>query len=165
MLLCDLSAFSEAEALFRETLAGYRRALGDRHLSTLAACNNLAALLKARGRLDEAEVLFREALAGKRAALGDRHPSTLATVSQLASVLEAHARSRVSGGVAEARLPQEAAVGMYEDVDSEKEEGPRGEEARRRSSSGALPHTHDVAAPVGVASAHHASAVGCCQWV
>ena len=41
------------------------------------------------------------------------------------------------GGVAEARLPQEAAVGMYEDVDSEKEEGPRGEEARRRSSSGA----------------------------
>ena len=45
-----------------------RKKLGGQHPDTLTSVNNLAALLKAQGRLEEAEPLFREAVEGSREA-------------------------------------------------------------------------------------------------
>ena len=56
--------YDEAEPLFREALEMSRETLGSKHQNTLAAINNLGALLKAKGDLAAAEPLYGEALEG-----------------------------------------------------------------------------------------------------
>ena len=92
VLLEDQGKLNEAEPLFRESLEGSRRTLGDTHPSTLTSINNLGSLLLAQGKLSEAELLLREALEVKRRTLGDTHPSTLASINNLASLLQAHGK-------------------------------------------------------------------------
>ncbi|KAJ1639406.1 hypothetical protein T492DRAFT_1117215 [Pavlovales sp. CCMP2436] len=69
-------------------LKGREKQLGASHLDTLTFVNNLAALLKAQGKLAEAEPLFRRALEGREKQLGASHPDILTSVSSLASLLQ-----------------------------------------------------------------------------
>ena len=81
--------YEEAEPLFREALDVRREALGDQHLGTLTAINNLGQVLQAKGDLAAAEPLLREALEVRRETLGDRHPDTLASMNNIGLLLEA----------------------------------------------------------------------------
>jgi hypothetical protein len=87
-LLSDQGKLSDAEPLYREALAGYRRTLGDEHPDTLGSINNLANLLMDQGKLGDAEPLYREALAGCRRTLGDEHPNTLDSIECMAILLK-----------------------------------------------------------------------------
>ena len=80
--------FAEAEPLMREALAAARKALGDRHPSTLDSVGHLAQLLLEQGNLAGAEPLLREALKGRRDTLGNQHPDTLHSISSLELLLK-----------------------------------------------------------------------------
>ena len=63
--MCDLASLlhaqgelDEAELLYREELAGCRRALGDEHEDTLVSINDLAVVLAAHDKCDAAEPLL-----------------------------------------------------------------------------------------------------------
>ncbi|ROT37119.1 hypothetical protein SODALDRAFT_280094, partial [Sodiomyces alkalinus F11] len=73
----------EAEAIYRRALAGYEKALGPDHTSTLSTVNNLGNLYKARGKLDNTEAIYLRALAGTEKALGPDHPSTRLVIRNL----------------------------------------------------------------------------------
>jgi tetratricopeptide (TPR) repeat protein len=72
-----------AEQIYIFTLAGYEKALGADHTSTLNTVNNLGLLYRDQGKLDEAEKMCQRALAGYEKALGADHTSTLNTVNNL----------------------------------------------------------------------------------
>ena len=74
---------AEAEALYREALAGRRKVLGDEHPETLESVRSLAGVLREQGKLDEAEPVYREALEGRRKVLGDAHPLTLESLKDM----------------------------------------------------------------------------------
>jgi nephrocystin-3 len=75
------------QALYRQALEGYEKALGAEHPSTLSSVNNLGVLLRVKGDYKDAETLFRRALAGRKKALGGEHPDTLASVNSLGNLL------------------------------------------------------------------------------
>ena len=62
---------------------GCREQLGDMHMSTLSAVDNLALLMLSQGKPDTAEPLCREVLRGRRKRLGSKHPRTLSTIGHL----------------------------------------------------------------------------------
>ena len=68
------------------------RVLGPEHFATLASMNNLAEVLRARGKLDEAEPLFRQVVEAGHRVLGPEHPTTLTVMSNLAMVLQARGK-------------------------------------------------------------------------
>ncbi|GKZ63652.1 hypothetical protein AnigIFM49718_002793 [Aspergillus niger] len=72
-----------AEEMYQRTLAGYEKALGPDHTSTLNTVNNLANLYSDQSKLKEAEEMYNRALAGFEKALGPDHTSTLNTVNNL----------------------------------------------------------------------------------
>jgi hypothetical protein len=82
-LYVDLGRLVEGEQLYKMVLAGYERAFGPEHTSTLNTVNHLGTLYKNLGRHDEAEMMYKRALAGKERALGPEHTSTLQTVNNL----------------------------------------------------------------------------------
>ncbi|CAG8884732.1 unnamed protein product, partial [Penicillium egyptiacum] len=55
----------EAEQIYIRALAGYEKALGPNHTSTLRTVDNLGVLYASQGKLDEAEQMHIRALAGK----------------------------------------------------------------------------------------------------
>jgi hypothetical protein len=69
-----------------ETLAAYRRVLGDDHPDTLHSMSNLAATRLDLGDLDGARDLQEQALVARRRVLGDNHPDTLRSIDNLAQV-------------------------------------------------------------------------------
>ena len=71
--------FGEAEDMYVRALAGFEKALGAEHSSTLATVNNLGLLYRAQGKLREAEDMYVRALAGREKALGPEHTSTMDT--------------------------------------------------------------------------------------
>ncbi|CAI7640791.1 unnamed protein product, partial [Penicillium viridicatum] len=73
----------EAEEMYQRALAGYEKALGPNHTSTLVTVNNLGNLFSDQGKLKEAEEMYQRALAGYEKALGPNHTSTLDTVNNL----------------------------------------------------------------------------------
>ena len=73
----------DAEMMYKCALAGYEKALGSEHTSTLSTVNNLGLLYTDQGRLEDAETMFNRALAGYEKALGPEHTSTLNTVNNL----------------------------------------------------------------------------------
>jgi Flp pilus assembly protein TadD len=77
--------YSEAETMYRETLAVLQRVLGSEHPDTLSTANNLAIALKSQGKYGEAETMYRETLAVQQRVLGREHPETLRTVNNLAA--------------------------------------------------------------------------------
>jgi tetratricopeptide (TPR) repeat protein len=75
--------FDEAEKMYQRALAGFEKAWGPKHTSTLTTVHNLGALYVDLGRLDEAEKMYQRALAGYEKAWGPEHTSTLGTVNNL----------------------------------------------------------------------------------
>ncbi|RDH27541.1 hypothetical protein BDQ94DRAFT_175542 [Aspergillus welwitschiae] len=75
-LYSDQGILKEAEKMYQRALAGYEKALGPGHSSTLDTVNNLANLYKAQGKLKEAEEMHQRALTGKEKALGPDHLET-----------------------------------------------------------------------------------------
>jgi len=54
--------------MYSRALAGYEKAWGSEHTSTLTTVNNLGHLYEKQGRLKDAEVMYNRALAGKEKA-------------------------------------------------------------------------------------------------
>ncbi|KZP20026.1 TPR-like protein, partial [Athelia psychrophila] len=75
--------YDEAEALFRQALAGLEQQLGTDHPDTLRTANGLAFLYYLQGRLGQAEAMNQRVLAGQEQ-LGAGHSDTLHTVHDLA---------------------------------------------------------------------------------
>jgi tetratricopeptide (TPR) repeat protein len=50
--------------MYNRALAGYEKALGPEHTSTLDTVNNLGILYADQGRLEDAEMMYNRALAG-----------------------------------------------------------------------------------------------------
>ncbi|KAL4744588.1 hypothetical protein BDW72DRAFT_81072 [Aspergillus terricola var. indicus] len=82
-LLHQQVQFVAAEEMYQRALAGYKKALGPDHTSTLTTVNNLGVLYRNQGKLKEAEEMYQQALAGREKALGPGHTSTLNTVNNL----------------------------------------------------------------------------------
>jgi tetratricopeptide (TPR) repeat protein len=83
ILLNSQGKIAEAEQMYQRALAGYEKALGPDHPSTLRTVNNLGNLYCAQGEIVEAEQMYQRALVGKEKALGSYHTSTLQTVHNL----------------------------------------------------------------------------------
>ncbi|KAJ6125876.1 hypothetical protein N7471_010369 [Penicillium samsonianum] len=82
-LYSDQGKLKEAEEMYQRALAGYEKALGPDHTSTLDTVNNLGALYFQQDKLKEAEEMYQRALVGYEKALGPDHTSTLTTVHNL----------------------------------------------------------------------------------
>jgi tetratricopeptide (TPR) repeat protein len=100
----------EGEAMYKRALAGWGRALGLEHTSTLDTVNNLGILYADQGRLTEAEAMYERALAGYEKVLGPEHTSTLDTVNNL-GILYAD-----QGRLTEAEAMYERALAGYQTV-------------------------------------------------
>jgi len=81
--------YSEAEGLYRRTLASNEKSLGANHPQVAACLNNLAELLRTTDRLREAEPLFRRALAIWETSYGPDHPQVATGLNNLAMLLQA----------------------------------------------------------------------------
>ncbi|GMG55404.1 unnamed protein product [Aspergillus oryzae var. brunneus] len=108
ILYSDQGKMKEAEEMYQRALAGYEKALGPDHTSTLRTVNNLGILYTDQGKLQEAEEMYQRALAGKEKALGPDHTSTLDTVNNL-GLLYAH-----QGKLKEAEEMYQRALAGYE---------------------------------------------------
>ena len=78
--------------MYDRALAGYEKALGAEHPSTLRTFHNLGLLYANQGRLAEAEAMYDRALAGKEKVLGAEHPSTQRTVNNLVDLYKKQGR-------------------------------------------------------------------------
>ena len=67
---------AEAEAMYLRALAGYEKAWGPDHTSTLDTVNNLGILYRKQGKMADAEAMYLRALAGYEKAWGPDHTST-----------------------------------------------------------------------------------------
>jgi serine/threonine-protein kinase len=97
LLLRDQGDYDQSEKVLQESLAMYRRLLGDRHPLLGNALNNLALVQERKGDLVTAESTFRQALALKRETLGEVHPDVAITLSNLAVVI--HDRGDIRGAL------------------------------------------------------------------
>ncbi|KAK5188661.1 hypothetical protein LTR92_011314 [Exophiala xenobiotica] len=79
----DQDKLDEAGKMLKRALAGYEKAIGPDHTSTLDTVHSLGNLYRDQDKLDEAEQMYLRALAGKEKALGPNHTSTLTTVNNL----------------------------------------------------------------------------------
>ncbi|KAI3067511.1 hypothetical protein CBS147339_8466 [Penicillium roqueforti] len=70
-LYSDQGKLKEAEEMYQRALAGYEKALGPNHTSTLVTVNNLGNLFSDQGKLKEAEEMYQRALDVGHA---ERHP-------------------------------------------------------------------------------------------
>jgi tetratricopeptide (TPR) repeat protein len=82
-LLQQQIRLTEAEEMYRRALAGYEKALGPDHTSTLDTVNKSGNLYAIQGKLGEAEKMYRRALAGYEKAPGADYTSTLDTANNL----------------------------------------------------------------------------------
>ena len=80
--------FAEAETLYRDVLATYRRVDGPNHENTLVVAGNLGNVLLLQGKHSTAEAVYRDTLERQRAALGPEHKNTLLTAGNLAMALQ-----------------------------------------------------------------------------
>jgi hypothetical protein len=80
---------AEAEKIYLRALAGYEKALGPEHISTLDTVNNLRILYASQGNRAIAEQMFLRVLTEYKKALGSEHISTLETVNNLRNLYAA----------------------------------------------------------------------------
>jgi tetratricopeptide (TPR) repeat protein len=100
----------EGEAMYKRALAGYEKALGPGHTSTLRTINNLGNLYRDQDRLAEAEAMYERALAGFEKALRPEHTSTLHTINNLGNLYRDQDR------LTEAEAMYERALAGYENA-------------------------------------------------
>ncbi|KAK5242171.1 hypothetical protein LTR40_007662 [Exophiala xenobiotica] len=91
-LLTKQVQLTAAEQMYLLALAGYEKALGVDHTSTLDTVHNLGNLYLDQAKLEEAEKMYQRALAGKEKALGADHTSTLLTVNNLGRLYAAQGK-------------------------------------------------------------------------
>jgi tetratricopeptide (TPR) repeat protein len=77
--LPNRAKISRADVQYLGALAGYEKALGPDHTSTLSTVDSLGILYRAQGKLEEAEKMYTRALAGYEKVLAPDHPSTIRT--------------------------------------------------------------------------------------
>jgi tetratricopeptide (TPR) repeat protein len=82
-LYSDQGKLKEAKEMYQRALAGYEKALGPDHTSTLNTVNSLGSLYKDQGKLQEADEMYQRALAGYGKALGPDHNKTRLVVKRL----------------------------------------------------------------------------------
>jgi tetratricopeptide (TPR) repeat protein len=87
LLLKSKGDYNGSEKLLRESMAMYRRLLGDKHKEIATSLQNLALVLQLKGDLEGANVTFRQALAMQRELLGNVHPDVALTLHNLAWVI------------------------------------------------------------------------------
>ncbi|KAL4744045.1 P-loop containing nucleoside triphosphate hydrolase protein [Aspergillus similis] len=95
----DQGKLKEADEICQQALAGYKKALGPDHPSTLDTVHILGSVYKDQGKLKEAEEMYQQALAGKEKALGLDHPSTLDTVNNLGNVYKNQGKLKEAEGM------------------------------------------------------------------
>ena len=100
--------YSEAEAIYRQTLQLKETVLGKDHPDTLVSLNVLAVSLHSQGKYAEAEAIYRQTLQLMETVLGNGHPDTLASMNNLASSLD------IQGKYAEAEAIRSRAGGRSE---------------------------------------------------
>jgi CHAT domain-containing protein/Tfp pilus assembly protein PilF len=83
---------TEAESLYRKSLAIEEKKLEPDHPSLATTLGNLAAVLQDQGKLTEAESLYRKSLAIVQKKLEPDHPSLATTLGNLAAVLHAQGK-------------------------------------------------------------------------
>ena len=88
MLYSGQNKMAKAEAKYLRALAGFEKAWGPDHTSTLDTVNNLGVLYKNQGKMAEAEAMYLRALAGKEITWGPDHKNTLDTRYNLANLFE-----------------------------------------------------------------------------
>ncbi|HKH47601.1 MAG TPA: tetratricopeptide repeat protein [Thermoanaerobaculia bacterium] len=82
----NLGRLPQAEALLHNVVTFRREKLGEEHLDTLTAKNELANVYLAQARRKEAEELYHQVLESRQSQLGEEHPKTLQSMSNLATV-------------------------------------------------------------------------------
>jgi tetratricopeptide (TPR) repeat protein len=86
VLLEQRGDYDEAQKLYLEALAMYRRLLGEKHPAIAIELGNVAQTLQDKGDLAGAESTFRQALAMQKELLGEVHPDVALTLNNLAFV-------------------------------------------------------------------------------
>ncbi len=76
--------YTEAESLYKRSIAISEKALGPEHPDVATSLNNLAELYSAQGRYAEAEPLHKRSLAIGEKALGPEHPNNTRSLNGLA---------------------------------------------------------------------------------
>jgi tetratricopeptide (TPR) repeat protein len=89
-----LGRFSEAEPLFKRSLAISETALGPEHTDMGGTLNNLANLYQLQGRYAEAEPLFKRTVAIFEKVLGPHHADVGTSLNNLASIYDSLDRHR-----------------------------------------------------------------------
>ncbi len=84
--------YSEAEPLYRRSLAVHEQQLGSDHPDTATSLIHLASLYHDQGRYKESEPLFRRSLDIYEKHLGEDHPFTAIALNHLASLYESQGR-------------------------------------------------------------------------
>ena len=69
--------------MYVRALAGWEKALGPDHTSTLSTVNNLGLLYRDQGKLAEAEQMYQRALLGLQNSSGSEHPSTMIIMNNM----------------------------------------------------------------------------------
>ncbi|KAF3931136.1 hypothetical protein ABW20_dc0109170 [Dactylellina cionopaga] len=80
--------YDKAMRWYERALAGYEKALGVDHPSTLRTVNNIAGVFKNQGQYDEAMQWYQRALAGLEKGLGVDRPSTIKEANNIAGVFK-----------------------------------------------------------------------------
>lgn len=105
---------AQAEEMFRQVLAGFRRTVGDGHRHTLNTLNELAWIAACQQRWAEAETVYRTVLTGRTHALGYCDPQTLITRHELGWVLASQGREKKAERILqEALLAREELLGEH----------------------------------------------------
>jgi tetratricopeptide (TPR) repeat protein len=78
--------YDQAENMYRESIAMYRRLFGDKHDKVADGLSNLAGVMQDKGDLADSELTYRQALAMERDLLGEFHPDVGNTLNNLAFV-------------------------------------------------------------------------------
>lgn len=84
----------KATIIYIRALAGYEKALGPEHTTTLDTVHNLGTLYLNQGKLKEAEKLYLRALAGYKKVFGPKHITMLDTVIALGVLYSGQGRTR-----------------------------------------------------------------------
>ena len=92
-----LGEYQQARTLDEDTLARYRRVLGEDHPYTLNSADNLAHDLYRLGEYEQARTLGEDTLARSRRVMGEDHPHTRQPADNLALFLRRGAKLRSSG--------------------------------------------------------------------
>ena len=102
--------YTDAEPLYKRSLAIYEKALGPDHPDVALSLNNLAELYRTQGRDADAEPLIKRSLAIREKTLGPNHPDVALSLNNLAALYQ------MQGRYADAEPLYKRSVAIYENV-------------------------------------------------